>query len=124
MNYWAYSARSLVGPRRAMLSRTREAIMKDDAAGFTGSVPQYYDQGLGPMIFIDYAAEMAKRVRASNPTRVLETAAGTGIVTRRLRDSLPSGVRLTATDLNSPMLEIARKKFRPGEEVEFQPADA
>ena len=76
------------------------------------------------MIFIDYAAEMAKRVRAGNPARVLETAAGTGIVTRWLRDSLPAGVRLTATDLNSPMLEIARKKFRPGEEVEFQPADA
>ncbi len=98
--------------------------MKDDAAGFTGSIPQFYDQGLGPMIFVDYAAEMAKRVAAGNPTRVLETAAGTGIVTRRLRDALPAGVRLTATDLNAPMLEIARKKFRPGEEVKFQPADA
>jgi ubiquinone/menaquinone biosynthesis C-methylase UbiE len=98
--------------------------MKDDAAGFTGSIPEHYDQGLGPMIFVDYADEMAQRVAACNPARVLETAAGTGIVTRRLRDVLPACVRLTATDLNAPMLDIARTKFRPGEDVEFQPADA
>ena len=98
--------------------------MIDDAAGFTGTIPEHYDRGLGPIIFVDYATEMAKRVAAGNPTRVLETAAGTGIVTRRLRDALPPGVGLTATDLNAPMLEIARTKFRPGEEVEFQPADA
>jgi SAM-dependent methyltransferase len=55
---------------------------------------------------------------------VLETAAGTGIVTRKLRDILPVGSHLTATDLNPPMLEVARTKFRPGEQVEFRPADA
>ena len=53
------------------------------------------------------------------PTRVLEIAAGTGIVTRRLRDLLPREARLTATDLNSPMLDVARGKFRPDEKVEF-----
>jgi SAM-dependent methyltransferase len=98
--------------------------MVDDAADFTGSIPHHYDQGLGPNIFVDYAAEMAKRAAACAPARVLETAAGTGIVTRKLRDLLPERVRLTATDLNAPMLEIARTKFQPGEEVEFQPADA
>src|SRR5688572_5125970 len=98
--------------------------MKDDAAGFTGSIPHHYDEGLGPIIFVDYAVEMAKRAAACAPARVLETAAGTGIVTRKLRDLLPESVRLTATDLNAPMLEIARTKFRPGEEVDFQPADA
>jgi SAM-dependent methyltransferase len=56
--------------------------------------------------------------------RVLETAAGTGIVTRRLRDLLPRGAHLIATDLNPPMLEVARQKFRPDEAVEFQRADA
>ena len=98
--------------------------MIDDAAGFTGTIPEHHDRGLGPIIFVEYATEMAKRAVVGNPTRVLETAAGTGIVTRRLRDGLPPGVSLTATDLNAPMLEIARTKFRPGEEVEFQPADA
>jgi SAM-dependent methyltransferase len=98
--------------------------MKDDAAGFTGSIPEHYDQGLGPVIFVDYAADMAHRVAACAPSRVLETAAGSGIVTRQLRDALPNGTQLTATDLNAPMLDVARTKFQPGEQVEFKPADA
>jgi SAM-dependent methyltransferase len=98
--------------------------MGDDAAGFIGTIPQHYDQGLGPMIFVDYAADIARRVACSNPTRVLETAAGTGIVTRKLRDALSKDARLTATDLNPPMLEVARAKFHAGEQVEFRPADA
>ena len=56
--------------------------MSNDAAGFVGNIPQYYDQGLGPIIFVDYAADIARRVAAGKPARVLETAAGTGIVTR------------------------------------------
>src|SRR4030095_14617734 len=51
-------------------------------------------------------------------------AAGTGSVTRQLRDALPDGTQLTATDLNPPMLDLARSKFRRGEQVSFQPADA
>ena len=98
--------------------------MSDTAAGFVGNIPQHYDLGLGPIIFVDYAADIAQRIAAHKPVRVLETAAGTGIVTRRLRDTLPAETQLTATDLNPPMLEIARAKFRPGEQVEFQPADA
>jgi SAM-dependent methyltransferase len=65
-----------------------------------------------------------RRAAACSPGRVLEIAAGTGIVTRQLRDQLPVQVRLTATDLNPPMLEVARAKFRPDEEVDFRPADA
>ena len=98
--------------------------MKDDATGFVGNTPRGYDHDMGPMIFVDYAVDIAGRVAACSPVRVLETAAGTGIVTRRLRDRLPASVSLTATDLNPPMLEIARVKFRPGEDVEFKPADA
>jgi SAM-dependent methyltransferase len=98
--------------------------MSNDAASFVGGIPQHYDQGLGPMIFVDYATDIAQRVATGNPARVLETAAGTGIVTRKLRDVLPAGAHLTATDLNPPMLEIARAKFRAGEQVEFRPADA
>jgi ubiquinone/menaquinone biosynthesis C-methylase UbiE len=98
--------------------------MSDDATGFVGSIPQYYDQGLGPMIFVDYAADIAQRVVAGKPARVLETAAGTGIVTRKLRDALPTNTKLTATDFNPPMIDVARTKFRSGEQVEFQAADA
>ena len=56
--------------------------------------------------------------------RVYELAAGTGIVTRRLRDLLPGEAQLTATDLNPPMLGVARRKFRPDAKVDFEPADA
>ena len=98
--------------------------MNNDAASFIGNIPEHYDSGLGPTIFADYAADIARRAAACSPARVLETAAGTGIVTRQLRDFLPPGVHLTATDLNAPMLEVARTKFRPSEQVAFQPADA
>lgn len=98
--------------------------MDTNQAAFVGSIPDFYDRGLGPVIFADYAAEMAKRVAAIAPHRVLETAAGTGIVTRALRDALPLGTALTATDLNPPMLEVARAKFSAGENTSFAVADA
>ena len=48
--------------------------------------------------------------RASNPCAavVLETAAGTGVVTRALASGLPDDVSIVATDLNQPMLEQAQ----------------
>ncbi len=98
--------------------------MSQKAAEFVGDIPQEYDRGLGPMIFVDYADDIVRRVSASNPLRVLETAAGTGIVTRKLRTKLPKNARITATDLNLPMLEVARKKFASGDGVDFKPADA
>lgn len=78
--------------------------MRGEAAGFVGNIPEHYDPGLGPVLFADFADDLARRVVAPAPMRVLETAAGTGILTRRLRDLLPAGARLTATDLNPPML--------------------
>ena len=97
--------------------------MSNDAS-FIGTIPEHYDRGLGPVIFADYAADIARRAAAGSPARVLEIAAGTGIVIRQLRDLLPAGADLTATDLNPPMLEVARAKFRPEEQVDFRPADA
>ena len=94
--------------------------MNSDAASFVGSIPEHYDSGLGPLIFADYAADIARRTQARGPARALEIAAGTGIVTREL----PASVQLVATDLNPPMLDVARTKFRPGEKVAFQLADA
>lgn len=98
--------------------------MDNNEAAFVGSIPDFYDRGLGPVIFNDYASEMARRVAAVAPARILETAAGTGIVTRALRDQLPAASHLTATDLNAPMLEIARGKFRAEEAATLQTADA
>jgi len=99
--------------------------MSGHSADFSGDIPLNYDSGLGPIIFAGYAADMANRVASGGtPSRVLETAAGSGLVTRALRDALPAGAHLTATDLNDAMLDIARAKFRAGEDVVFQAADA
>ena len=91
---------------------------------FTGSIPENYDKYLGPLILAEYAADLARRLTVPAGGCVLETAAGTGIVTRHLRDTLPADVRIVATDLNEPMLEYAKTKFGPADSVEFQPADA
>jgi len=99
-------------------------VSTSDAARFIGTIPEHYERGLGPVIFADYAADIARRVAAAAPARVLETAAGTGMVTRQLRNQLPTSSSLTATDLNDAMLDIARLKFAPGERVEFRTADA
>lgn len=98
--------------------------MTNDATGFTGNIPEHYDRGLGPILFVDFADDIARRVAAYAPERVLETAAGTGIVTQRLYEVL-SQAEILATDLNMPMLEWAAKKFKPWERrVSFRPADA
>jgi SAM-dependent methyltransferase len=97
--------------------------MSNDAS-FIGNIPEHYERGLVPIFFVDYAADIARRTAAWSPGRVLEIAAGTGVVTRQLRDLLPAGAHLMATDLNPPMLAIARAKFRPNEKVDFRPADA
>ena len=98
--------------------------MSGNLADFSGNIPQNYDIGMGPIIFAGYAADIAQRIASHAPSSVLETASGTGIVTRALRDALPANTQLTATDLNVDMLEIARAKFRSSEQVAFQSADA
>ena len=98
--------------------------MSDETTGFVGSIPEHYDRALGPIFFTDYAEHTARLVAGYAPSRVLETGAGTGIVTRRLRDLLPATTMLIATDLNPPMLDVAQKKFRSGQPIEFRQADA
>jgi hypothetical protein len=49
---------------------------------FAGSMPELYDSHLVPLIFEPYAADLASRVATLDPSRVLETAAGTGVVAR------------------------------------------
>jgi Methyltransferase domain len=81
---------------------------------FTGAILALYDRHLGPMLFEPYAADLAARVARLAPRQVLETAASTGIVTRALHGSLPSGVSIVATDLNQPMLDHAAKWEQDG----------
>jgi ubiquinone/menaquinone biosynthesis C-methylase UbiE len=90
---------------------------------FSGSIPAIYDNYLGPLIFEPYAQDLANRLSALNPERVLETAAGTGIVTRALLRSLSGGAGIVATDLNQPMLDHAAKQVSSSR-VSWQQADA
>jgi ubiquinone/menaquinone biosynthesis C-methylase UbiE len=92
-------------------------------AVFSGSIPALYDKYLGPLIFEPYAQDLATRLSALNPERVLETAAGTGIVTRAMVRSLAPGVSIVATDLNQPMLDHAADQISAGR-VSWQKADA
>jgi len=98
--------------------------MESGFARFANDVPEHYDHGLGPHIFVDFARDLAARAAAANPRRLLEVAAGTGIVTRLLRDAVSEETQITATDLNPPMLEVARQKFGHADDVAFQRADA
>jgi SAM-dependent methyltransferase len=90
---------------------------------FSGSIPALYDRYLGPLIFSPYAADLAERVANGPAERVLETACGTGILTRALRAVLPGAAKIIATDLNQSMLDFAAAQ--PGaERVQWQQADA
>src|SRR5205085_5031351 len=90
---------------------------------FAGSIPQMYQSLMVPLIFEPYATDIARRLAGRKLSRVLEIAAGTGVVTRALDEALDGAVSLVATDLNPAMLDQARKEGtrRP---VEWRPADA
>ncbi|HKU06681.1 MAG TPA: methyltransferase domain-containing protein [Bradyrhizobium sp.] len=90
---------------------------------FTGSIPQIYERLMVPLIFAPYARDLASRIAQVRPRRLLETAAGTGVVTRELSAQLPADVAITATDLNEPMLAQAKAAL-PDPRVEWRQADA
>lgn len=79
----------------------------DTDKAFSGSIPQLYQTYLVPLIFEPYAADLAHRLATQSVSRVLEVAAGTGVVTRALASTLAEPVEIIATDLNQPMLDYA-----------------
>src|SRR5262249_15761432 len=85
--------------------------------------PKIYETYLVPLIFQPYADDLARRVAARPVRRVLEIAAGTGVVTRALAKGLPGHVEIVATDLNQAMVDHAAAigTARP---VEWRQADA
>lgn len=91
---------------------------------FAGSIPQLYDTLMVPLIFAPYADDMAARVAALAPRAVLETAAGSGVVTRALAPRLVADARYVVTDLNPPMLEHAAIRQGDDARIEWRPADA
>jgi SAM-dependent methyltransferase len=90
---------------------------------FAGSIPQLYDEYFVPLIFEPYAGDLATLVAARRPSRVLEIAAGTGVVTRAMAQRLPAATSIVATDLNAPMIERAQA-IGTAHPVEWRTADA
>ena len=89
---------------------------------FAGSIPEIYDQFMVPLIFKSYAGDLAERIAKIEPRDVLETAAGTGVLTRAMVARLPHQARIVATDLNQPMLDHAAARD-PGRII-WRQADA
>jgi SAM-dependent methyltransferase len=91
---------------------------------FVGSIPELYEEHLGPLLFHFYAQDLAGRLDDDAVGRVLEIACGTGIATEYLRHALPHPCQIVATDLNDPMLEFARSRRANLGNVQFDRADA
>ena len=96
--------------------------MAETDALFSSAIASGYDRYLRPLLFEAYAEDLAGRAAALQPSKILETAAGTGVVTAALYDALP-GAAIVATDLNPAMLAVASGRFG-SERVEFLQADA
>jgi ubiquinone/menaquinone biosynthesis C-methylase UbiE len=93
-------------------------------AQFTGSIPATYDRYLVPVLFDPFARDLVRRLPAHDGVRVLETACGTGALTRRMLERLPASATLVATDLNPAMLDHARVSLPADQRLEFRSADA
>ena len=91
---------------------------------FAGSIPKVYDDYLVPLIFVGFAEDLAQKVASCSPATVLETAAGTGVVTRALAPKLASDARYVVTDLNQPMLDHAALLQGEDRRITWQQADA
>lgn len=91
---------------------------------FTGSIPKIYDEYLVPLIFERFAEDLAKRVADHSANDILETAAGSGVVTRALAAKIGTDARYVVTDLNQPMLDRAVERQGADARMTWQQADA
>src|SRR4249920_27643 len=91
---------------------------------FAGSIPENYDRYMVPLIFASYARDIARRAAALSPKAVLETAAGSGVVTRALAPKLSADACYVVTDLNQPMLDYAATRQGSDSRIEWRQADA
>ncbi|WP_169543580.1 class I SAM-dependent methyltransferase [Sneathiella aquimaris] len=98
--------------------------MSENDKVFTGSIPEFYDTYLVPLIFEEFANDLAHRVCALSPSRILEIAAGSGVVTRALAPKLKAGSHYCVTDLNQAMLDHAKTRQKADPRIRWQQADA
>ena len=88
-----------------------------------GDSAAHYDQFFGPLYFEPYAIEVAKRIDPASISIALEIAAGTGRVTRHIRERIAASAKLIASDISEDMLGEAKKKLSDLA-IEWQNIDA
>ena len=81
---------------------------------FAGSMPEIYQRFLVPLIFESCARDLAGRVAKTDPGDVLETAAGTGVLTRAIVSRFAGHARIVATDLNQYVRPVAMRNAEVG----------
>jgi ubiquinone/menaquinone biosynthesis C-methylase UbiE len=84
---------------------------KVPSSDLPGQAAIHYDQFFGPLFFEPYALEVAKLIEDVPATVVLEIAAGTGRVTRHIRQRILPAATLIASDVSDDMLAVAKKKL-------------
>ena len=97
---------------------------KEVSVAFSGNIPANYESFLGPMFFEPFAGDMAGRLRAFRPRSILETACGTGRVTRKLPEIIPMEGTILATDINPAMVAHAQTVSGPDSRIRWEVADA
>ena len=98
--------------------------MSESDKVFAGSIPENYDRYLVPLIFESFAADISQRAVALSPKAVLETAAGSGVVTRALAPKLSPDAKYVVTDLNQAMLDYAAMRQIADSRISWRTADA
>jgi ubiquinone/menaquinone biosynthesis C-methylase UbiE len=98
--------------------------MTDRNAAFVGTIPENYDRYLGPVLFHEYADDLAARLVVTPGMRVLETACGTGLLTRRVLERLRGRGSILATDLNEAMIAYGRGRLPGAPGLDWRTADA
>jgi SAM-dependent methyltransferase len=92
--------------------------MADKNSSWIEGMAEAYDTLLVPTVFAPFAEDLARRVEAKSPQRLLELGAGSGALTREL---LSSNAAVTATDLNEAMVAVGKANVP---EAAWQQADA
>lgn len=84
------------------------------------SMPAAYEQWLVPAVFRPFAVDLAQRLPRPEATRVLELAAGTGVLTREVLAAAPTA-DVVATDFNAAMVDLGQRTVPA---AQWQQADA
>jgi ubiquinone/menaquinone biosynthesis C-methylase UbiE len=96
---------------KTLIKSMNDTSTKVPSADLPGETATHYDQFFGPLFFEPYAIEVAKRIDPTLVSVVLEIAAGTGRVTRHIRERIPASAKLIASDISGDMLAVAKMKL-------------